>query len=118
MSNTNQALAYALMPVCSNVVAYVAKDIRSARAQAGGRNGGWEVVPLYKNEWTPLSRMLPPIDVNVMVYDEEMSEVVIAKRWSEEWAEPSDWAWQSDAAHRTPESVTHWMPLPEPPKVK
>ena len=60
--------------------------------------------------WVPVSDMLPEKDGFVLVYtiDQIVGEAILINRKEFYWAGSDD-----DAE---PISVTHWMPLPKPPK--
>lgn len=64
--------------------------------------------------WISVCDKLSPPDVNVIAFDRELG-VVIASRYLLDDQDQSEWEWQTDAPHRKPEAVTHWIPLPEPP---
>jgi hypothetical protein len=53
-------------------------------------------------EWIPVDERLPDEEVRVLATDGD--KVFESEYWS------GRWEWCAD--------VTHWMPLPEPPKVK
>ncbi len=67
--------------------------------------------------WIALKDQLPPKNVGVLVSD---GVIVTAAQWSpifegKPWwsgHEFSGYEWEFDFSH---ESITHWMPLPEPP---
>lgn len=69
-------------------------------------------------EWIDLETRLPPQDccVLVSIYDPrpkvEMAHVEIAYRMGRVWYEPRD----GQEINPKYGYVTHWMPLPEPPK--
>ena len=54
------------------------------------------------SEWIPVSERLPPEETRVLATDGD--KVFESEYWS------GRWEWCAD--------VTHWMPLPNPPKVK
>ena len=55
-------------------------------------------------QWIPVSERLPEENTAVMTYRE--SGIEVEYRWHKGW----------DNDEFTPCPVTHWMPLPEPPK--
>ena len=66
------------------------------------------------SQWIPVSERLPDGDDEVLVYDPVREAVETA----EYLAEHRSWlasAWEYDG--RSYIFPTHWMPLPEPPKV-
>lgn len=60
-------------------------------------------------EWFSVKEKLPEDDRNVLVYDDNDDELYIA------WYEEYNNRWYSQESERL-YGVTHWMPLPEPPK--
>lgn len=64
-------------------------------------------------EWISVKDRLPSIDENVLVYDNCFKDVSIGYI--------SDFlnyrkTWITDCGESVSDTVTHWMPLPEPPK--
>lgn len=67
-----------------------------------------------KQEWISVDERLPEIpksgDITVLAYNGEIHDYIIdsQNRWwgYEGWSTPQKWG------------ITHWMPLPEPPKMK
>ena len=53
--------------------------------------------------WISVDKALPEEGDNVLVYCAESGEITTDCWWCDEW-------------HMLGEEVTHWMPLPEPPK--
>jgi len=74
------------------------------------------------NGWIPVSERLPTHDTRVLVAAKQRDgEVVVKEMLFVDWSlppEPPDPAWSDDYGGEEFESVTHWMPLPEPPEVK
>lgn len=70
-------------------------------------------------EWISVKEMLPEVFDEVLVYD-AIGDNHISIAWRETKPRKNgivDWYWNSQMAY--PEDlthVTHWMPLPEPPK--
>lgn len=63
-------------------------------------------------QWIPVSERLPEIYTHVLVHipwEKPFTAV------HEGWRCPHG-DWYADGFTRTPREVTHWMPLPEPPK--
>lgn len=89
---------------------------------------------LAERTWRPIERELPPEGVQVLLTDGKVMGVA-ALRWLKitggQWAgtktitwDPDghggpEWEWEFNCAGagHTYDGVTHWMPLPEPPKV-
>lgn len=64
-------------------------------------------------EWISVKDRLPSIGENVLVYDERFIDISIGYI--------SDFlnyrkTWIVDCGESVSDTVTHWMPLPEPPK--
>ena len=55
------------------------------------------------DEWVSCDKALPEEGVSVLVYCADSQEIAVDCWWCDEW-------------HMFGEEVTHWMPLPEPPK--
>lgn len=72
-----------------------------------------------KKEWISVKDRLPDVFDEVLVYD-TFSNTSISIAWRETTPRKNgivDWYWNSQMSY--PEDlthVTHWMPLPEPPK--
>ena len=80
------------------------------------------------SEWIKCSERLPAIDQTVLVKQKYTAELMIARiaRWGE-WVEQceslqvyGDATWDTQICKNTEadsyDSVTHWMPLPQPPE--
>ena len=69
--------------------------------------------PLVKcQQWIPVSERLPEFEMPVLIILRQQGDVFARVGWLHEsgmWSVPTTKKWLSDA-------VTHWMPLPEPPK--
>lgn len=65
------------------------------------------------DKWTPTAERLPEDGEIVLVYAKDEEHVVA--RWHKKWKEWENWNSQESHILRF-EEVTHWMPLPEPPK--
>lgn len=71
-------------------------------------------------EWISVKEMLPEVFDEVLVYNSCCDDSSISIAWRETKPRKNgivDWYWNSRMAY--PEDlahVTHWMPLPEPPK--
>lgn len=69
------------------------------------------------SEWISVEERMPEIDVDVQTFRfgfsgiERLERQIVARWDGEVWV---DWALQEVS----PECVTHWMPLPDPPKDK
>ena len=63
-------------------------------------------------EWIPVSERLPEVETDVLVYNDAggMPTVDVDSMGHYEYVDASFW-------YRC-QNVTHWMPLPEPPKEK
>jgi len=72
--------------------------------------------------WIPASERLPAHDTRVLVAAKQRDgEVVVKEMLFVDWSlppEPPAPAWSDDYGGEEFDSVTHWMPLPEPPEVK
>ena len=70
---------------------------------------GWAFVGGFEmSEWTRVEFALPDQMKEVIVYDEYSGVGTAQRHFDGEWILPvSDWKYGR---------VTHWMPLPEPPK--
>jgi hypothetical protein len=81
-----------------------------------------------KQEWIPVTERLPEEDGKYLVFEQSGGRTVVSVlrfakdarkvdrydfkgRWKNAWYE-----YDSEWGHYTVDSVTHWMPLPEPPK--
>ena len=65
--------------------------------------------------WIPVTERLPPIGEDVIVFADRTT----IRIWSLERYHPTiaDVFWErEDGYHEDTDAVTHWMPLPEPPK--
>ncbi len=66
-------------------------------------------------KWIPVAEQLPPISEEVIVF----ADRTIIRIWSLERYHPTvaDVFWErEDGYHEDVSVVTHWMPLPQPPK--
>lgn len=89
---------------------------------------GESIIPIPQWEWIPVTERLPEEDGKYLVFEQSSgrtntSILRFAKdarkvdrydfkgRWKNAWYE-----YDSEWGHYTVDSVTHWMPLPEPPK--
>ena len=91
----------------------------NAHATIGSMNGGfgmWYAEALYnagyrrQSEWISVEDRLPKDNVPVIVYKNKYSEVY----GNMETAYIHNGIWRGSIG----EAITHWMPLPEPPKMK
>lgn len=81
-----------------------------------------------KSEWIPVSERLPDTDGSYLVHKKllgstwcdvlsfakdgrKVDEYDFHTKWKNVW-----YSYDSEWGHITTDSVTHWMPLPEPPK--
>jgi len=75
-----------------------------------------------ERRWIPASERLPAHDTRVLVAAKQRDgEVVVKEMLFVDWSlppEPPAPAWSDDYGGEEFDSVTHWMPLPEPPEVK
>lgn len=62
------------------------------------------------NRWIPCSKMLPEKHVEVLAYSPYWGKIVVAMWGGEFWLEQ----WTDDDLEQS--EISHWMPLPEPPK--
>ena len=75
-----------------------------------------ESAELLERRWIPVEERLP----------EDRSNVLVVAYWHERWGvymgwcapERAEWSVHVGIGDRDDVSVTHWMPLPEPPEVK
>lgn len=73
-----------------------------------------ESAELLELRWTPVEERLP----------EDRSDVLVVAYWNERWGvymgwcapERAQWSVHIGIGDRNDVAVTHWMPLPEPPK--
>ena len=61
------------------------------------------------SKWIPVGERLPDVGENVLVCDAREDYVYI-------WENFGDGLWFGDEIIWETEDITHWMPLPEPPK--
>ena len=67
----------------------------------------------YGGKWISVKERLPKNGEIVLVYAKECGCIVA--EWRRKWSEWENW--NSQEEHRLQfEEVSHWMPLPEPPK--
>ena len=69
--------------------------------------------------WIPVSERLPEHDSNVLVAAKRDGEYVVKEMLFVDWSDPPDPPrpeWSDDWGGEEFENVTHWMPLPPPPK--
>ena len=59
-----------------------------------------------RDGWVAVDERLPEDGVEVLAWDSDC--YWLAMRHSENWQDSADWDWEL--------LLTHWMPLPEPPK--
>lgn len=62
-----------------------------------------------ENNWTPVSRELPPLMTDVLIYSAK------AKGYAVGVTNGSAWNNSTTGQPFPPNTVTHWMPLPDPP---
>lgn len=68
--------------------------------------------PEFRLRWIPVEEALPEPDTDVLAWGCEPPTWIIAERNEEgDGLEPSDWD-----QHWWVGPLTHWMPLPEPPR--
>ena len=60
------------------------------------------------SKWIPVTERLPGDFDEVLIYCGSYHEIG--------WYDPVDKSWRSDFLGSCTEDVTHWMPMPEPPK--
>ena len=58
--------------------------------------------------WISVKDRLPEMYVNVLVYTECKNTFIVSMDYTEKW--------EDDYGYYLEENVTHWMPLPKPPK--
>ena len=61
------------------------------------------------SEWQPIETAPKEEGVSILVWDAYFRKPVVVKLISDNW-------WPGYGAEYRPKEVTHWMPLPEPPK--
>lgn len=63
-------------------------------------------------DWIKCSERMPEYAISVIVYDKEYDVVDLASYYN------SGWSWDDidDGLSDDPCNVTHWQPLPKPPK--
>ena len=66
------------------------------------------------SEWIPVTERLPESGVNVLVSCREFDEAIIG--WYNSDPEYCEWYGEYKLSEHRDVHVTHWMPLPEPPK--
>ena len=69
-----------------------------------------EAEPVRHGRWIPCSEKLPEKHVEVLAYSPYWGKIVVAMWGGEFWLEQ----WTDDDLEKS--EITHWMPLPEPPK--
>ena len=71
-------------------------------------------------EWISVKDKLPPYNRNVLVYRPNMAMKILVDTYDGYYGDDDDewyegWALYGGDTHGNP-VITHWMPLPEPPK--
>ena len=71
-------------------------------------------------EWVSVDDKLPPYNHNVLVYRPNMAMKILVDNYGAYYGEDDDewhegWARYGEDIHNNP-LITHWMPLPQPPK--
>ena len=70
-------------------------------------------------EWISVKDRLPRCNVPVLVYRPSMAAQILVDEYRGFWDEDAaDWCedWALYGKHNGKDIITHWMPLPEPPK--
>lgn len=69
-----------------------------------------------KNEWISVKDKLPKDDMRVLVYRDDYTDSIYFGRYFYSLHEPRDVPIFGIGGIGQTDKVTHWMPLPEPPK--
>ena len=73
-------------------------------------------------EWISVKDRLPAYEVPVLVYRPSMAAPILVDEYQGFWDEDDldNWCegWALYGKHNGKDIITHWMPLPEPPKEK
>ena len=90
--------------------------LKDTRANAAWHHWGYEETADYLiangvtiQKWIPVSERLPGLYENVLVCD-------VREQYVGAWMYYGNGDWLHDDALWDTEDITHWMPLPEPPR--
>lgn len=128
MPNTREKLIELLETVVSQKELLCAGEVLVSTSRVADHLISHGVTFATDNKWIPVTERLPEEDGKYLVFEQSggrtnTSILRFAKdarkvdkydfkgRWKNAWCE-----YDSEWGHYTVDSVTHWMPLPEPPK--
>lgn len=75
------------------------------------------------NTWIPMSEQLPPVDSPVLIHTSDGTVCAACRTtfagdtwWDGAGFDGYEWEWTWSRENEPWLGVTHWMPLPEPPR--